>query len=145
MAPGVRIYWPVTTEIEIIVAARQTLNLATQALTTADGHTIAIGALVVYRIRDVVRAIGARNWDVDTTVADIGLAAVTSVIAKSSLAELRDIDAIEERLTQACRRQLKRYGVSVQRTRITDLAPCRIYRILGDSPPGLAKHDLHGV
>lgn len=140
MAPGMHIFWPVTTEIDIIVTARQTINLPTQALTTKDGHQVVIGALVVYRIRDIIRAIGERNWDVDTTVADIGMAAVTGVVARATLAELRDIEAIEEKLTAACRRQLRRFGVAVSRMRLTDNAQCRTFKVLGDAPAA-AKMD----
>jgi regulator of protease activity HflC (stomatin/prohibitin superfamily) len=135
MLPGVHFYWPLLTEIDVIVAARQTLNLSTQALTTKDGRQVAIGALVVYRIKDVVRAIGARNWDVDTTIADIAQAAVTEVIACCMALDLQDIPAIEHKLTNAVRRQLKRYGVSVQRCAVTDCTLCRTFKVLGESGP----------
>ncbi|REJ65621.1 MAG: SPFH domain-containing protein [Planctomycetota bacterium] len=136
MNAGIHWYWPVTTEAVTIVIARQTLNLPTQALVTKDRQQVVAGAVVVYSINDVVKAIGERNWDVDTTINDIAQTALVKVISKFSLEELLDsLDSdIEERLTQTCRRQLDKFGVYVHRCALTDFSTCRVYKVLGDSP-----------
>src|SRR5688572_16869595 len=90
MGPGLHVYWPLVTDVEVIVTARQTDNLATQVLTTKDGQRVVVGVVVVYRIADVVQAIGERNWDHASTIADVTQAAIVSVIAGATLAELRD-------------------------------------------------------
>ena len=68
LMPGLHLYWPLTTEIEVLVTARQTLAIPDQVLTTKDGKKVTVKTLVVYKIRDVVQAIGKQNWDVDSTV-----------------------------------------------------------------------------
>lgn len=129
MLPDLHVYWPVISEI---VTARQTLDLPRQVLLTKDRQQVVVGTLVVYRIRDIVRAIGERNWDVDTTVADITRAAITKVVNASALNELADTQAIEARLTKECRRQLRQLGVYVHRTALTDFSTCRVYKVLAD-------------
>jgi hypothetical protein len=103
---------------------------ATQVLTTKDGQRVVVGTVVVYRIADVVQAIGERNWDHASTIADTTQVA----IAGATLAELRDgiaAESINERLTAAVRRQLRRFGVQVHRCSITDFADCRVLKLVG--------------
>lgn len=57
MAPGLHFYWPLTTEVEVLVTARQTLAVPDQVMTTKDGKKIVVKTLVVYKIRDIVHAI----------------------------------------------------------------------------------------
>lgn len=128
LSPGVHIYWPLVTEIELIVAARQTDNLPTQIVLTKDRQAVAVGTALTYRIRDVLRAIGAKNWDVSQTISDVAQAAVAAVIARTALAELPG--DCEDALTRECRRLLRRYGVSVARCSLTDFAPCKVFRLI---------------
>lgn len=135
MLPGLHVYWPLTTEVELIVTARQTLNLPTQVLMTADRRQVVVGTVVVYRVSDVLDAIGQRNWDHNTTICDITQAAVVEVIAKGTLDELSAgiaNDTVNRQLTAACRRRLRQFGVSVNRCAVTDFAPCRAYRLIGN-------------
>jgi len=135
MAPGLHVYWPLVTEIEVIVVARQTLSLPPQVLTTKDNKKVIVGNVVVYKIRDVVQAIGKINWDVDTTINDITLAAVVSVIARHTLEELLEMvaeDKLNDRLTEATRKELRQFGVFVSRCKLTDFADCKVYKIVTD-------------
>jgi len=140
MFPGLHVYWPLVTEIEIIVTARQTLALPKQVLTTKDHKKIVIGTVVVYKIRDVVQAVGRTNWDVDTTINDITQAAVVSVIARHTLQELLDMvakDTLNDALSEATRKELRQFGVFISRCKLTDFADCRVYKLVMDSqaPP----------
>jgi regulator of protease activity HflC (stomatin/prohibitin superfamily) len=133
MNPGLHVYWPLLTDIEIIVTARQTLALPIQVLTTKDQKKVVVGTVVVYKIKDVIHAIGRMNWDVDTTINDITQAAVTSVIAKHSFQEIMDMigdDKSESTLTDAVRKELRPFGVSVRRCKLVDFADCRVYKIV---------------
>lgn len=130
---GLHVYWPLVTEIEVIVTARQTLNLPTQVLTTKDNKKVVVGTVVVYKIRDVVQAIGKINWDVDTTINDITQAAVVSVIAKHTLQELLDMippDQLNNLLTIATRKELRQFGVFVSRCKLTDFADCKVFKLV---------------
>lgn len=136
LSPGIHVYWPIITDVEVFVVARQTLNLPTQVLMTRDQREIVVGTLVVYRIKDVVLAAGQRNWDIDSTVADIAQAAVVEVIANSELPALQAGVAgdIEKMLTLTTRKRLRQFGVYVHRCAITDLSTCRTLKLIGGLP-----------
>jgi len=135
MQAGLHVYWPLVTEIEIIVTARQTLALPKQVLTAKDNKKVVVGTVVVYKIRDVVQAIGRTNWDVDTTINDITQSAVVSVIAQHTLQELLEMvsaDTLNDALTEATRKELRQFGVFVSRCKLTDFADCRVYKVVMD-------------
>lgn len=137
LKPGLHIYWPLTTEIEVIVTARQTLALPVQVLTTQDGHKVVAGTVVVYKIRDVEQAIGKTNWDVDTTLNDITQAAVGRVMATHSYVDILKgvTDAsLTMSLTREVRRELRQFGVYVCRCKLVDFAECKVYKVVGDAP-----------
>jgi len=133
MKPGWRWYWPFTTEIEIVVVARQTLDLPPQALMTKDMKQVAVGGVVVYRISDVVQAIGERNWDVEGTLSAIAQAAIVEVVTKWTLSDLLEhvSGEVEEELTEACRKQLRQFGVFVARTALNSCSQTTSINILG--------------
>lgn len=135
MLPGLHVYWPLVTDIEVIVTARQTLSLPTQVLTTQDNKKVVVGAVIVYRIRDIVQAIGKINWDVDTTVNDITQAAIVGVIARHAYNQLLMMvadDTLNTAMTDATRKELRQFGVSVSRCKLTDFADCRVFKLITD-------------
>lgn len=138
MRPGLHVYWPLITEIEVIPTARQTDNLTPQTLATKDRHTVAVSGFIVSSISDVVAAIGSTNFDHTSTIKDIAQAALVEVVTGLTLDELLSGTAggvrspLNKALTRACRRQLKRYGISVQRAGLVDCVPCRTYRLIGE-------------
>jgi len=143
MQPGLHVYWPLVTEVEVIVVARQTLRLPKQILITKDNKKAIIGTVVVYKIRDVVQAIGKINWDVDTTINDITQAAVVSVIACHTFQELVDMisaDKLNDLLTEATRKELRQFGVFVSRCKLTDFADCRVFKLVIDDNPIAMPH-----
>ncbi len=130
-------YWPLLTDIETIVIARQTLNLATQVLMSKDQKQVVAGGFVVYHINDVVQAIGERNWDVESTVGDITMAAIVEEVMQQQLGDLLESISLgiegefNKKLTDNCRKQLRQYGVYVDRAGLTDFSTCRVYKVLG--------------
>jgi regulator of protease activity HflC (stomatin/prohibitin superfamily) len=136
MNPGLHLYWPLTTDIEVVVTARQTLSLPIQVLTTKDNKKVVVGTVVVYKIKDVVHAIGRMNWDVDTTINDITQAAVVNVVAKHTFQEIMDMignDSFTDQLTDAVRKELRPFGVSVRRCKLVDFADCKVYKLVTNS------------
>ncbi len=133
MKPGWHWIWPLTTDWEVIVTARQTHHLPTQSLLTSDGKQVAVGALIVYSIRNIMQAIGERNWDVDSTVNDITMAVVVDEITKLTYEDLcHGISSrVAQELTHACRKQLRQFGLYIHRVRLTEIAPVRTLKILG--------------
>lgn len=134
MKPGFHIFWPLVTEVDTIVVARQSLNIPPQVLTTACGKEVSVGGYIVYGISDVVLAIGERNWDVDGTVREIAASAIVSVVAQITFDELLELiknGSLRKRLRVECRKQLRQYGVSVRDCGLTDFAKCRVHRVIG--------------
>ena len=128
MGPGLHWYWPLITEVDIRVVARQTNKLKPQVLETKDGVPVIVGAYIVLYINDIVSA-SAKNWDIDNTVDDIARSAVVEVVTNHSYDELRN-GAVRQ-LTRLCRSKLKQFGVGVRRAGVTDLCKCRVYRVVG--------------
>ncbi len=48
LSPGLHFYWPLTTEVEVVVTARQTLAIPDQVMATKDGKKVVVKTLVVY-------------------------------------------------------------------------------------------------
>lgn len=136
--PGLTIYWPLVTELDTQVVARQTLNLPTQHLTTKDNIPVALGGFVVYTIQDIVLAIGEKNYDVDDTVSDLAQAALVEEVTSLTYDELmKGISGgpkseVYESLSQNLHEQLAKFGVAIERAGLTDFAKCRVIRLLND-------------
>lgn len=145
LLPGLRMYWPLVTEIEIIPTARQTHNLPTQALLTSDGRKVVVSGVVVYRINDIVATI-ARNWDVSDTLNDISMVAITKIVTTHPLEYLLQhlTDEVQEKLTHETRRRLRRYGVAVYWTALTDFSECMVIKNIssGSQRGTIISHDM---
>ncbi len=136
LKPGWRWVWPLIMDWEIIPVARQTERIQDQALITKDSKQVVVRVIVIYSIRDLVQAIGQRNWDVGTTVNDIAAAAVIQVVTKWELNDLLTeiTGTVEEQLTETCKRELNKFGVTVHKCCFIDFSTCRVYKIMGNSP-----------
>ncbi len=136
LKPGWRWVWPLIMDWEIIPVARQTERIQDQALVTKDKKQVAVRVIVVFSIRDLVQAIGQRNWDVGTTVNDIAAAAVVQVVTKWELNELLSeiTGTVEEQLTEVCKKELNKFGVTVHKCCFIDFSTCRVYKIMGNNP-----------
>lgn len=141
--PGSRTwYWPIITDFEQRVCARQPVKLPPQVLMTRDKKPVTVRGLVVYSISDIIRAIGERNWDVDSTVCDISMAIIVENIMCHTLDEL--LDGVSEgingefskQLTNMCQDKLDEYGVAVENLVITDFSTCKVYKIMGIGQDG---------
>jgi regulator of protease activity HflC (stomatin/prohibitin superfamily) len=147
MMPGLHMYWPLVTEIETIVTARQTLAIPDQVMATKDGKKVVVKTLVVYRIPDPVRAIGKLNWDVDTTINDLTQSAVAKVVAihtyEEIMAGIRD-ESLTKTLTKEVRRELRQFGVHITRCKLVDFADCKVFKLVTSQADrqGMATHQF---
>ncbi len=145
MKPGWHWVWPLTTDWETIVVARQTHHLPTQSLVTKDGQQVAVGALIVFSVRNVMQAIGERNWDVDMTVNDISMAVIVDEITKWDYEHLRSKIAgeVAQELTQSVRKQLRQFGIYIHRVRLTEIAQVQTFKVLGFEKMGAGREGVH--
>lgn len=130
--PGLFLYWPVVTEIELLPTARQTMNLESQTLTTKDDKIVTISAVVIYHIDDVVKAI-VDTWDIEDTISDVALKANVEAITGRTFAQARKelTGKVEKDITQMCRRELKPFGIKVVKATLTDFAETDVIRLVG--------------
>jgi regulator of protease activity HflC (stomatin/prohibitin superfamily) len=130
--PGIIVYWPIVTEVDIIPVARQTHNLPSQSLLTKDGKTVVVGGVVVYSIIDIVACM-SRNWDITETINDITMVAIAKVITSHSLQYLQEnlTGDILLQLTRETRRRLRPFGVKVYKTALTDFSTCMVIKNIG--------------
>ena len=148
LVPGLHLWWPLTTEVEVIVTARQTLAIPDQVMVTKDGKKVVVKTLVVYRIPDPVRAIGKLNWDCDTTINDLTQSAVVRVVATHDydeiMAGIRD-ESLTKTLTKETRRELRQFGVHVTRCKLVDFADCKVFKLLTSQADrqGMASHQFY--
>lgn len=141
--PGLRVYWPIVTELDILPVVRQTHNLPSQSLTTKDDKTIVVSGVVVYEIRDVVSAL-AKNWDISDTINDITMCAITQVITSHDYAYILEniTGSVQNDLTHVTRRKLKSYGIRVYRTALTDFSRALVIKNLGTPSMAVPMHNL---
>jgi SPFH domain/Band 7 family protein len=127
-------YWPVTTTMTPYPIARQTSNLKTQTMSTADDRpmTIAVGGMIVYEISDVLKIV-AHTFDPDETIRDIAMSSIHDVLCLLTWdeirAELRN-GKLERALKAEAKKELERYGVRVLKVTLTDLAPCKVIKLV---------------
>jgi len=134
--PGLFLYWPAVTEVNVIPTARQTINPPPQTLTTKDDVAVLVNLAIVVEVTGVVRALG-RTWDVDDTVMQIGGSVLTGHVARRTWAELRDGIADTAELAEEAGKLLQPYGVKVLQARVTDFARCDVVRVVGTGDGGV--------
>lgn len=132
--PGLYIYWPLVTEVEIKPIARQTVDIPTQVLTTKDEETVAVSTVLVYEIADIVTAVGS-VWDVDSTIMELSGNAVVEAVLSRTMDELREelTTKVRSEMTRKTRSILRPYGINVIDTRFDHFAPTIVLRIFGDA------------
>ncbi len=131
--PGLYVWWPPTTEIEVVPVARQTLTWEAQRLTTKDDQVITIKVVVVFTLEDVKKAL-VDTADYDDTAEDIAGEAIADIVAGNTYEHLRKNQReIENTMARKTRTILKTYGLYVERCRIVDFAKTRMFSI--DGPP----------
>lgn len=132
LGPGLHWFWPATSTIDIYPTARQTDDLRSQTLVTTDGKSIVVSGMVVYEVVDVEKLL-TQNFKATQTISDISLTAVHDVCCQLSWQDLQADQrsgALDKKLLAETRKALAPYGVKVVKTMLTDLAPCRVLRLL---------------
>lgn len=106
----------------------RTVDLKPQSLTTKDGKTLTVRAVVTASIRDVRKAL-LEVENMDHALIDSCTAAVADFVEGKTWDELRSGGRTDE-LTKACRPNcLRRYGVEIERVQLGDFALCRVIRL----------------
>jgi regulator of protease activity HflC (stomatin/prohibitin superfamily) len=131
LSPGLHTFWPFATALLIYPTARQATDLRPQVFVTKDDKTVLVGGLIVYEIGDI-EAILASTFDPDDTIKDIALTAVHDVCSQLTWDDLKSRQrdgSLDRDLRREAKKDLGRYGVTVLKMTLTDLAPCRVIKL----------------
>lgn len=133
--PGWRWWWPITTEVDLVVVVSQPLKLAPQTLMTRDGKSVVVGGVALYRVKDL-HAYAVANFDADEAMGEVAGSAIRDAVVSKTLEELQESDgrkAINKTLMTLAKAELERYGVVIEYFKLTDLSTCRVQNIVGAS------------
>lgn len=134
LGPG--LHWCIPFHIDHVLvnnSVSRTVHLGAQSLTTKDGKSIVVTAVITLRIIDVKKAL-LEVESIDHAMMDACYAGITSHVSVSTWEQLHSEDAFEN-LTKLCRRQARRYGLEVERVQLSDLQICRTYRMVNSDHP----------
>ncbi len=132
LGPGIHWYWPARTLVDTYPTARQTDNLPSQSLMTAEHRVINVGAMVIYEVEDVARLLSSTH-SAQRAIQDITLAAIHAVCCEMTLTDLHTEQrrgTLDTKLKNAAKKQLEDYGVRVLKVQLTDLSPSRVLRLV---------------
>jgi len=127
------VWWPFWTQLLTVPVVRQTTNLPSQVI-TVEGEPLAVGAIVVWKIRDPLLAL-SRVHDPEEALRDLGLAAVKRGMWKRKLSEvMADADQIDADLKAGLAAGLRGFGIEIRNVFISDVARCKVLKLLADQP-----------
>jgi regulator of protease activity HflC (stomatin/prohibitin superfamily) len=133
---GIAFWWPAVTEVTVVPVARQANNLQVQTITTTDSKAFMVAGMIVYSIHDPV-ALVSTVYDADDTVMDIALSCIHDACIRhdaESLMAAAHSGKLDREMRSEAVKQLKGYGVTVVKLALTDLAPCRVFRLANSQP-----------
>src|SRR5690606_14010947 len=121
-------------EVEMVSTAEQGVNLATQTVTTIDGHEVTLSLNVQYEI-DEAHEMARNVQDLDET---LGFRAMTALSRKVRNTAKDDLYLKTRVVEGSVKRSLQRWadgiGVTVLDVGITDVAKAKAFRLFGDPP-----------
>lgn len=129
---GLHVYWPLVSAWEVYPTARQTDDLRTQTITTADGKTIAVSGLITYEVYDLLKLLPT-TFEAAKAISEITLTSIHDVLSRMTWEEMcleQRKGTLETKLRNATKRQLDDYGVKVVRVQLTDMAPARVIKLV---------------
>lgn len=107
--PGLRIWWPLVSDLELIDTAVDTIGLESQTVRTADGRTIGASGWITFKITDPLAAL-TEYTDYLETLQETAAGVIAQVLSKTTE---KDIDKISRALTEEFNRQQALVGLKV--------------------------------
>lgn len=136
--PGLAFYWPLTTDFVTYPTARQPEELRGQTLETTDGKTILVGGMLIYEIGNILQLLTA-TYDPAQSIKDLSLTAVHDVCCQFAWPDLKEQQRrgwLDTKLKNETQKALAPYGVTVIKVMLTDMAPCRVLKVVQTTAKG---------
>lgn len=128
---GTGFHWCIPFHVDHVLVDNvvlRTIRLGAQSLTTKDGQTIVVSAVISLSIDDIKKAL-LEVESVEHAMIDSCCGAIADHVDESNWDQLIG-EASFQKLTRVCKREAKRYGIDVQRVKLADRAISRTYRLL---------------
>ena len=120
-------------QVWVLSKATRVDEFAAQTLVTKDGRNVIVGVVVTYRVHDVERAMNS-VYEGFSAIQDAVQANVADAVISTDYAGIPTL-AFSEQLTAVCRRKGFTYGFEIDAVRLSEFAPTRTYRLMGDGQP----------
>lgn len=129
IGPGVTWHLPLgIDEITKENVATEVAEMGTQSLTTADGETIQLAAVVTYHIFDCKRYL-LDVEDAGDALTDAASGYITDQVASSTWSEILDPD-FSTSLKKHIQATARKWGIGVTNLQFSDLVKCPTIRLL---------------
>ena len=133
LEPGFHWKWPLADSINTHMVKVTTMDLTEQTVTTKDGQSVVVRAVLKYEVNDVATLL----LEVDgpaAAVADMSMGILRDAFVEKMWSECNDPE-FPQQITSRIRREAKKWGIYVVQLTLTDLALMRSIRLL-------TKHNL---
>lgn len=121
--PGMRFYWPISTEVEEITIVRQPLDVKSFSLVTKDNIPVIVDATVVYRIDDAIKFM-SENFDSYTAVSEAVSASLRDILSQKTFREIQESEDINDELTRIAQEDTEDFGVEIYYCRLQNFTYC---------------------
>ena len=126
--PGLRFHWPFYIDnILTDNVVTDPLSLGTQSLTTKDGKSIVISAVVTWRIFDVRRTLLEVDG-AESALYDVASGYIHEQVAANTWATIRKPE-FPATLKKHIQKQARKWGISVTNVQFSDCSLSRSYRL----------------
>ena len=105
----------------------RTINLGPQSLTTRDGRSVVVSAVVTCRVANIKQAL-LEVEGVNHAVRDASFAEIAGVVLRTDWERLSHADLGEE-LAAACHKRARKWGIEIIRVQLSDVALSRSLRL----------------
>lgn len=117
--PGIRWYWPFTTEVVELTIVRQPLDIRATRFTTKDNIACIADCTVVYWIEDPVKFL-TENYDGHLALSECVSSNLRSILSDMDFAEIQHSESVNESLTSIISDQVDDFGVEIEYVRLQD-------------------------
>ena len=110
-----------------------TIMLPSQKITTKDGKTVTLRAMVMYNVTDVLPFVLNVNMACQS-IADLTAGVISEMVIKMTYQELTtNLEELNNKITKIVRRECKHWGAHVEYVKFIDVTTSRSFNIFKDS------------
>lgn len=136
VGPGLRWYWPITTEIEEITVVRQPLDINIIQFVTMDNKSCAADCAVTYYITDAIVFL-TENYDGHLALSECVSAALCKKLRSMDFKAIQHSEIIDAELTEIVSVDCEPFGVEIEYVRLNRFLPIIGISLVNDKPTAI--------